>query len=333
MNNEEFQVLIGSLLGDGSVYIPKGRKNAIYQEKKKVPDAEYLWWKSNILQRFNPSISLSSTNDYDYTILITRSHPELTKLRQSWYPSGKKGIVIEDMEKLDALGLAVFYQDDGHLQVSNYCCEIYGEFPPKENENLKRILKEKWGISCKLRLKSSYTVISFNTKESKKLLQTISPFIHPCMRRKTIEGVQEKHRIFLDELARKSREKYHGNLEYRLKKLGHNSKYRKKHRVEVLRRKRDYYWINKDKIALKRHKFYQRNRDRILQDRRDSWRKSGRRKWQEKYYGDPKYRTKHLQRIKIYREKNKDKIQTQRQRYYLENRDWILQRGRAGEAK
>jgi len=109
VNNEEFQVLIGSLLGDGCIIIPTGCKNAIYEEPKKSSDEEYLKWKAKILRRFGPRLCYAN----GYIKLYTRVHPELTELRKRWYPNGKRSIVPGDVEKLDALGLAVWYQDDG----------------------------------------------------------------------------------------------------------------------------------------------------------------------------------------------------------------------------
>lgn len=40
-------ILLGSILGDGSLKIRKGCKNAAFQEKHSMKQKEYLMWKRN----------------------------------------------------------------------------------------------------------------------------------------------------------------------------------------------------------------------------------------------------------------------------------------------
>jgi len=198
MNNEEFQVLIGGLLGDGCITIPTGCKNAIYEEPKKLSDKEYLEWKAKILQRFDPKFCYADS----YIKLYTRVHPELTELGRRWYPNGKKIVVFDDVEKLDALGLAIWYQNDGFYVPSSRVCEICNGFSPKEGEMLRERFQKKWGLSPGLRLHVSKHELYFCGARRRKFLEIVGLFIHPCMKRKTATPENlEKYRKYLKNLA------------------------------------------------------------------------------------------------------------------------------------
>lgn len=261
MNNEEFQVLIGSLLGDGCIIIPTGCKNAIYEEPKKSSDEEYLKWKAKILRRFGPRLCYAN----GYIKLYTRVHPELTELRKRWYPNGKRSIVPGDVEKLDALGLAVWYQDDGSYTPTSRVCEICNGFSPEENEILKRILQEKWGLFPGIRSRGSKHEMYFCGERSKSFLKIVGPFILSCMRRKTTTPENlERYKEYLKSQARKRRERYRIDSEYRAKVLRQGKEYREKHHEKVLQRKREHYRKYKEKYRKRRHIQYLKNREKIL---------------------------------------------------------------------
>ena len=57
------QVLLGSLLGDGSLEINKGGKNAFYREIHSSKQKDYLLWKNQFLKIFNTKLQEYSTFD------------------------------------------------------------------------------------------------------------------------------------------------------------------------------------------------------------------------------------------------------------------------------
>jgi len=271
VNNEEFQVLIGSLLGDGCIAIPTGCKNAIYEEPKKLSGGEYLKWKAKILRRFDPQLCYTNK----YIKLYTHVHPELTELRRRWYPNGKKSIVYEDVEKLDALGLAVWYQDDGSYSPSSRVCEIYNGFNPVENNILKKILQKKWGFPPSIRSRGSTHKLYFCGKRSREFLKTVAPFISPCMKRKTVTPENlERYQKYLKYQAGKRRERYHSDPEYRAKALQQCKEYRGKHREKVLQRKKEHYRKHREKYRRMHHIYYLKNREKILLKSREYYRQT-----------------------------------------------------------
>jgi len=227
LDNEEFQVLVGSLLGDGSLQINKEGINARFTEHKKIGDVEYLKWKAKVLTRFYPRIAFNQSQRV--FALWTKVHPKLTEFRKHWYPNGRKEVNFGDLERLDALGLAVWYMDDGSYNFRGDTCALYTEsFELMENKALKLYFERKWAISpricCKRKSRNNWATketyfLLFNVRDSTKFLEVVSPFVHSCMARKLKITRVEDHRKYLKKLAMKRRERYHNDANYRKKRL------------------------------------------------------------------------------------------------------------------
>jgi DNA-binding CsgD family transcriptional regulator len=113
--NEEFQVILGSLLGDGNIdnYGRLRLKHSSKQCKYVKLKAEYL---SNYTSSFKEKLSQldKRTNKvYTFTKWDSRVLKNFKDLRKNWYPLEEKEIFINDFEKIDGLGLAIWYMDDG----------------------------------------------------------------------------------------------------------------------------------------------------------------------------------------------------------------------------
>ena len=120
LSNEQQQVLMGSLLGDGG--ISKGNEASKSVNKKgghryrvthSAAQFYYLDWMADAFSEFKPTFfrrKAKNTKDVDFQ--CTRFFTEARKL---WYPNGKKRIPDEVWERLDTLGLAVWMMDDGNV--------------------------------------------------------------------------------------------------------------------------------------------------------------------------------------------------------------------------
>jgi len=115
----EQQVILGSLLGDGSLHW-EGR-NPYFSENHSLKQKDYVLWKANILQE---SFDVRTYQRENSIGLATRRNPIFQKLHQELYGFGKervgtkrkcKGVPLSMIEKLDALGLLIWYLDDGTL--------------------------------------------------------------------------------------------------------------------------------------------------------------------------------------------------------------------------
>lgn len=264
------QVLIGSLLGDGCITVP--HRNAQYTESKKLEHSEYLWWKAEILglfgakvieQNYHPVKRVASglfevdlTKTKVRVRVKTRVSPYLSEIRRRWYPDGKKIVPEGELQKLDALGLAVWYMDDGCYDYSTRRCVLCVDgFSLDGVKSMQEYFNGRWGLKTKVYKRQR---LEFPAIDTDKFLNIVKPYIHPVM----------------------------------IYKLGHlhPANARKLHQAH---QKRIEYFRKYDK---KRQNIPQ------LRERRNA---RQRRRWKERYYGDPIFRANCIQRAKSYQERSR----------------------------
>jgi len=120
---EQEQVFLGTIFGDATLRSPRGRvSNSQFEVKHRELDKEYLFWKyeclklSGIFKRAPyPRISHLNGKQYPNWTLSSRHLPIFTLYRKLFYPGSRKVVLPELLDKLELLGLAVWYMDDGHL--------------------------------------------------------------------------------------------------------------------------------------------------------------------------------------------------------------------------
>lgn len=160
------EVIIGSLLGDGS--ITKTNYNASFQEGHCEKQLDYLIWKQEVLKPFSTSINKiykskvikingkcfqDHSKKVPYYRMITHASPIFTELNKKWYLRdgndnyilNKKGerikIIPLDL-KLTPLTLAIWFYDDGCWQPQTRSVEIATQsFSKEENEFLLNKIK------------------------------------------------------------------------------------------------------------------------------------------------------------------------------------------------
>lgn len=105
------QVLLGSLLGDGGVY-KKTTNNGFYSETHSKKQKSYLEWKLKFFQtEFNTASIHETANAGFLNTPQCRLRTGNSEYWNQWVDFKK---TFKDVEKLDALGLAVWYMDDGN---------------------------------------------------------------------------------------------------------------------------------------------------------------------------------------------------------------------------
>ena len=113
-DNTTFQLLIGSMLGDGCISKAADCKNYMFCEGHSVKQLDYLQWKADKLSCFMPR-----WNSRKNPLICTVYHPIFTSLRDAFYPSRSKCnkclMPMELLSKLDLFGLMIWYLDDGYL--------------------------------------------------------------------------------------------------------------------------------------------------------------------------------------------------------------------------
>lgn len=113
-------VLIGTLMGDGHLWMGKKSKVPSLHLGHGTNQREYLIWKA---QQFGALFSRLEPYEYERSNfagkqfhLASRCHSSLSPYRQLFYPQGQKVVTPEILSSIDELALAVWYADDGTLR-------------------------------------------------------------------------------------------------------------------------------------------------------------------------------------------------------------------------
>lgn len=143
------QLIIGSLLGDGSFTKPykDGSRLSIAHT---VDQKELITYKHNILKRYNLEGSLvyNKINNKRYKEgyieeyrFKSKTHPIFKHVRDRYYRKGHKGVFKRYLKRLTPLGIAIWYMDDGN--VTEYSFQFNTQsFYKDEKELLQEALDE-----------------------------------------------------------------------------------------------------------------------------------------------------------------------------------------------
>src|SRR3989344_4416191 len=121
----QYSLIIGSLLGDGTMRVGKGAANANFKTEQGLAQKDYVLWKYEILKTLvltEPKISKRYDENgvsYDKSWWFrTVRHPFLTEIYTRFYVTdgyrtGRKIIPLDIQEDLNEIVLAVWIMDDG----------------------------------------------------------------------------------------------------------------------------------------------------------------------------------------------------------------------------
>ena len=181
------EVLVGTILGDGSIKLSVSGKAARLQICQSFDYKEFVFWKKSIFKEW----VLSGPKYYKVNnslIFRTVSHPEIYKFYSKFYINKIK-IVPKDINNIlkSNLSLAVWFMDDGNGYRKNdaYRLSTYA-FGYNGNLLLQKCLFENFGIKTSL-IKDSkgYQIyIPITGGVSDKIKKLIYKYIIPTMRYK-----------------------------------------------------------------------------------------------------------------------------------------------------
>ena len=187
LSEEEYQIILGSFLGDGSAEFDQSR--ARYRTNHSLKQKEYVDWlisKLKRLVRTDPRISKNGGWGKLSYSFGTLGHPQILEMANELYPKNKKTVTREYLDRLSPLGLAVWWMDDGSESGSLST----HSFSKKENEIIVEYFKEKWDIASKV-LKDKSKELYFIRIKHKSLSDfrnIIKEYIPECMLYKIGEG-------------------------------------------------------------------------------------------------------------------------------------------------
>jgi recombination protein RecA len=192
ISDEERQIIIGTLLGDGCVTLTKqgrGMLNVTHTTKTEG----YFYWKlrslprlffedhvvrrSNGLKRGRATSSLSA-----YSIV----RDELTSMRALFYPKGIKLVPSRIASDLTALSIAVWYMDDGSLSTRGNSHRIILATNAFDDSSIRRLILslKRHGVTAKaMRFGHAGQKVIYIGKRSNisRFADLVRPFIHSDM--------------------------------------------------------------------------------------------------------------------------------------------------------
>ena len=191
-------VILGSILGDGSLKLYDGYKNARLSIRHSNIQKDYLLWKMEKLSEINnfKSLQIQQPTGYSKQLKLlyqSQSHEELTKLYALTYKKNKLNIKRRWLNHMTPLSLAVWWLDDGSL-IGNrkkgvICTDGFSE---KSVNLLSNYLFKVWKIKTRVgnvrRIREGkeklYPRIWISTNELRKIFDIIKEWVPECIKYK-----------------------------------------------------------------------------------------------------------------------------------------------------
>jgi hypothetical protein len=146
--------------------------------------------------------------NYKYHSLKSCSSPLFTQLQSVWYKNNKKIIPLTEIQKIEPLGLAIWFGDDGaSIDPASRQIATMG-FSIEENQLLIDLFEHKFNLFPKIRFnqrKEHY--LSFTKNTMRNFIELIRPHLHASLLYK-IENISKSARKFSEFQAKEIREKY-----------------------------------------------------------------------------------------------------------------------------
>jgi recombination protein RecA len=203
LSDQQWQVVLGSLLGDGNLSPNRRDRNGVrFRLGHGAKQHAYLDWKVSLLGNIECSRRENAKGAVfaDFTPL-----PELGELQRSVYlGDGKKTISWEYLKALTPLALAIWFMDDGTFTVRSkgvqartaggsgrvqFCIEA---LTPGSRERLVDYLRDThgFGVSWRAAGTAGKAVLTFDTASSRRFLELVAPYVHPSMDYKLLPGLR-----------------------------------------------------------------------------------------------------------------------------------------------
>jgi hypothetical protein len=246
LNTKVGQILLGSLLGDGMLEKSYTSINPNFKERHCLEQKEYLIFKRDILTKYFGACVLNNekfkkdifnrgkVKVYHSIFFRTNSDERLLFYHKLFYPNSKKKITEKILNKLNWLGIAIWFMDDGDYFYRGRTINI--SIDPKFIIVVKRFFI-KLGFNPKI----NGHKLRFVVEDSKKIIKKIKPYV--------LQMPENMHyKIGLD--------KKMFDIATKKKRLC-DKLYNQKNRDALNKKRREYWNKNRDKINLKRRKIHE----------------------------------------------------------------------------
>ena len=185
------EIILGSVLGDGSLKIHKPYKNARFSFRHSVKQKEYFLWKAHALRKIASEHYIwtqgkDGKDGYGGEKLRfqSRALEALTELYRLIHKKGEKGkmrVRRTWLNQLTPLSLAIWWLDDGSLVGDTRQGVLCTDgFSLEEVKILDRYMKKVWNIGTgisRVKDKEQYRLRIHSTENLQKFLRIILPHI------------------------------------------------------------------------------------------------------------------------------------------------------------
>ena len=171
-------IIIGSILGDGSLRKAQGRRNALLEVNHSFSSKKYVDWKYQHLKDLviTPPKKRKSNGKRIAYRFTTRSLPEISQFYERFYQNGKK-VIFENII-LDPLIMAVWFMDDGNKTYNALYLNTQ-QFDLDGQHKLINQLSNQWSIEATLNKDKIYYRIRIRTSSTPKFKKIIQSFVLP----------------------------------------------------------------------------------------------------------------------------------------------------------
>lgn len=192
LNETQLAVIYGSIMGDA--YLQSNGTNARLRFEHSLNQEKYILWKFSFLKNIFAESAIVKINrthpitkqEYKYVRCQSKTLPELKKIRDIFYPEGKKIVPLNLKEYLaEPISLAVWFMDDGYYYLRDKCGYLYlGNVSKAEADICCNVLKDNFNLVTKVLAKKKGYALYFPRVEMLKLKDIISEYIIPSFRYK-----------------------------------------------------------------------------------------------------------------------------------------------------
>ena len=193
LTSRQKEVIIGSLLGDGTMRIGKGCKNANFKVEHGLKQKKLVQWKYQELKSLvftEPRMSYRNDSDGNRYAkswwFRTLRHPDITEIYNQFYigeryRTGRKIVPALISKWLTPLSIAIWIMDDGNYSQKSLNISTYS-FTRSEIELLQSILRRKFDLESSFHMdRDKGYRMTFGRRESDKLVKIIHPYTIPSM--------------------------------------------------------------------------------------------------------------------------------------------------------
>jgi recombination protein RecA len=204
LSDFQWEVLRGGLMGDGSLgQKPRRDFGALggvrYRMGHSAAQSDYLDWKLSLFGNIPVS---RMTNEKCAVFADLTPMVELSELRDEMYgASSKKHLSDDYLKRLTPLSLAIWYMDDGHLDIRDeaqtsariqICVQA---MDPDSRARLTQYLRDTWDLDVRLSSVRGKAILVFSKLASEEFQALVAPYVHDSMQYKLLPQYQGRFQV------------------------------------------------------------------------------------------------------------------------------------------